>query len=62
MSSGRRVSWMARRSLLDGISDHVGCSVGLLCFRCQAGGVKGCSDGNEGNCMGKHDLGVFCAF
>jgi hypothetical protein len=61
MSSGRRVFWVASRSLLNGFplrggggvmglfeeaSDRVGCHVGLLCFRHRAGAVKDCNNGN----------------
>jgi hypothetical protein len=76
MSSGRKVSQMARRSLLDGFplrggegimglfeeaSDPVGRHVGLLCFRYRARAIKDCNDGNEGNCIGKGKLRVLSA-
>ncbi len=77
MSSGRRVFWMAMRSLLDdfpsrggeGImglfeeaSDCLGCHVGLLCSGGQVGAIKDCNDGNEGNCIGRGNLRVIGAF
>jgi hypothetical protein len=43
------------------VSDCVG-HHGLLCFRCQAGAVKDCNDGNEGNCIDKGELRVLSAF
>ncbi len=43
-------------------SDHVRHHVGLLCFRCLAGAVKDCNDGNEGNHVGKGKLRVLGAF
>jgi hypothetical protein len=73
MSSGRRVFWMASRSLSDGFpsrggdgvmglfeeaSDCVGQHFGLLYFKLQAGVVKDCNDGNDGNCIGKGKLRV----
>ncbi len=48
--------------LFEEASDHAGCHVGLLCFRCLVGAVKDGNDGNEGNCIGKGDLRVIGAF
>ncbi len=43
-------------------SDCVGRHARLLCFRCRAGAVKDCNDGNEGNHVGKGNLRVIGAF
>jgi hypothetical protein len=40
-------------------SDCAGHHVGLLCFKCRAGGVKDCNDGYESNFIGKDDLRIF---
>ncbi len=48
--------------LFEEASDCVGPHVSLLCFRCRAGAVKYCNDGNEGNCIGKGKLRVLGAF
>ncbi len=48
--------------LFEVASDHVGHHVGLLCFWCQAGAIKDCNDGNEGNHVGKGNLRVIGAF
>ncbi len=48
--------------LFEEVSDGFVHHVGLLCFRCRAGAVKYCNDGNEGNCVGKGKLRVFGAF
>ena len=48
--------------LFEEVSDCFGHHVGLLCFRCRAGGIKDCNDGNEGNCIGKGKLRVFGTF
>ncbi len=48
--------------LFEEASDCVGHHIGLLCFRCRAGAVKDCNNGNEGNRVGEGDLGVFGAF
>jgi hypothetical protein len=34
----------------------------LKLLRCQAGAVKDCNDGNEGNVVGKGELRVLAAF
>jgi hypothetical protein len=47
--------------LFEEVSDRVRHHVGLLCFRCQAGVVKDCNDGDEGDCIGKGELRVFGA-
>jgi hypothetical protein len=48
--------------LFEEASDRSGHHVCLLCFRCWAGAIKDCHDGNEGNCIGKGKLGVLGAF
>jgi hypothetical protein len=48
--------------LFEEVSDRVGHHFGLLCFRCQAGAIKDCNDGDEGNCLGKSNLRVIGAF
>jgi hypothetical protein len=48
--------------LFEKASDCIGHHVGLLCLWHQAGAVKDCNDGNEGNCDGKGKLRVLGAF
>ncbi len=48
--------------LFEEVSDRVGRHVELLCFRGQAGAVKNCNDGNEGDRIGKDNLRVIGAF
>jgi hypothetical protein len=48
--------------LFEEASDCVGHHVGLLYFRCQAGAVKDCNDGDECNCVGEGKFRVFGAF
>jgi hypothetical protein len=77
MSSGRRVSRVASRSLLDSFpfkggegvmglfeeaSDRVWCHFGLFGFRCRTGAIKDCDDDNKGNCVGEGKLKVLGAF
>jgi hypothetical protein len=48
--------------LFEEASDCVRHHVGLFCFRRQAGAVKDCNDGDEGNRVGKGKLRVLGAF
>ncbi len=48
--------------LLEEESHYMGHHVALLSFRCTAGAIKKCNDGNEGNRICKDDLRVIGAF